>query len=135
MPDSFMRQWELLFRKANADLKLATYALAIEDNELDMEIVFFHLQQAAEKYLKALLSFNGIHFEKVHDIQRLIDVCITNSIELPAYTGSFVELNPFAVEGRYALIADDMADARKYIDLLNDLKDYVGRILTPGFGK
>ena len=65
MPDSMLRQYELFFRKGSADLKLATYALAIEDNELDMEIIFFHLQQAAEKYLKTLLSFNGIHFEKV----------------------------------------------------------------------
>lgn len=132
MPDSMLRQYELFFRKGNADLKLATYALAIEDNELDMEIVFFHLQQAAEKYLKSLISFHGIHFEKVHDIQRLIDVCITNSIELPEYTGSFVELNPFAVEGRYAIIADDMADAQKYVDLLNELKRFVERILTSG---
>jgi len=39
-----------------------------EDEEIDMEAIYFHLQQASEKYIKSLLSFNKIHFEKIHDI-------------------------------------------------------------------
>jgi len=42
-----------------------------EDEEIDMEAIYFHLQQASEKYIKSLLSFNKIHFEKIHDIRTL----------------------------------------------------------------
>ena len=125
MPASFPRQYELMYQKGTSDLALATYALAIDDTEIDVEIIFFHLQQAAEKFLKAMLSFHGVHYEKIHDIRRLIELCQTNSIELPNLTEKLVDLNPFAVEGRYAVIADDMYDAQIFIDLLRNIKGYV----------
>jgi len=125
MPASFLRQYELMYQKATSDLALATHALAIDDNEIDIEIIFFHLQQAAEKYLKTLLSFHGVHYEKIHDIHRLIEICQVNSIELPNQTERLVDLNPFAVEGRYAVIADDLYDAQVFIDLLRIMKKYV----------
>jgi HEPN domain-containing protein len=130
MPVELLSMPELLCRKANADLKLAIYALTIEDEELDLEIIFFHLQQAAEKYMKSLLSSAGVHFEKVHDIRRLLDLCNSNGILLPPYSERFVELNPFAVEGRYALIVDDMDDAQQHIDLLKLLRIHVESVLT-----
>lgn len=125
MPAKFPRQHELMYQKATSDLALATYALAIDDAEIDVEIIFFHLQQAAEKYLKALLSFHGIHYEKIHDIRRLIEICQANSIELPNQTEKLVDLNPFAVEGRYAVIADDLYDTQIFIDRLREMKAYV----------
>lgn len=125
MPASFPRQHELMYQKATSDLALATHALAIDDDEIDIEIIFFHLQQAAEKYLKALLSFQGVHYEKIHDIRRLIALCQINVIELPDQTERLVDLNPFAVEGRYAVVADDMYDAQVFIDLLRKMKNHV----------
>jgi HEPN domain-containing protein len=122
---SFPRQYELMYQKGTSDLALAIHALSINDVEIDVEIIFFHLQQAAEKYLKALLSFHGVHYEKIHDIRRLIELCLSNSIELPNQAEVLVDLNPFAVEGRYAVIADDMYDAQVFIDLLRQLKCYV----------
>lgn len=125
MPDKFLHQYEIMLTKANADLKLAIYALKLDDAEIDMDIIFFHLQQAAEKYLKALLSFKGIHYEEVHDIGRLLGLCQANGIMVPEYAGQLVELNPYAVEGRYAVIADEMEDAGKYIALLENLRTYI----------
>lgn len=125
MPASFVRQYELMYQKATSDLALATHALAIDDDEIDIEIIFFHLQRAAEKYLKALLSFHDVHYEKIHDIRRLIEICQGYSIELPNQTERLVDLNPFAVEGRYAVIADDLYDAQVFIDLLRIMKSYV----------
>ena len=125
MPASFPHQYELMYQKATSDLALAIHALAIDDAEIDVEIIFFHLQQAAEKYLKALLSFHGVHYEKIHDIRRLIELCQDNSIELPDQTEKLVDLNPFAVEGRYAVVADDLCDAQVFIDLLRKMKGYV----------
>ncbi len=129
MPANFIRQYELMFQKGTSDLALATHVLTIDDSEIDVEIIFFHLQQAAEKYIKALLSFHDVHYDKIHDIRRLIELCQANSIELPDQVEELVNLNPFAVEGRYAVIAEDVYDAQIFIDLLRTLKGYVANII------
>jgi HEPN domain-containing protein len=108
------------------------HVLALVDKPIDAEIIFYHLQQAAEKYLKALICYNGIHFEKVHDIDKLISVCRSNSIDIPDYIYAFIELNPYAVEGRYAVISDDMDNAEVYAKLLVQLREFVSGTLSGG---
>ena len=41
------------------------------------EIVCFHCQQAAEKYLKAYLVKHQVEFQKTHNIMSLINLCST----------------------------------------------------------
>jgi len=132
MPDKFPHQYEILFKKADGDLALVLHVLALEDKPIDIEIIFFHLQQAVEKYLKALICYNGVHFEKVHDIDKLISVCRSNSIDFPDYINVFIELNPYAVEGRYAVMSDDMDDAEGYANLLVQLREFVSSTLSSG---
>ncbi len=129
MPGKFLHQYEIMFNKATADLTLSFYALALEDKAIDMDIIFFHLQHAAEKYLKCLLSFHGVHYEKIHDIKRLLGLCLSNEVVVPAYVEKLVELNPYAVEGRYAVVADDMAEADVYVELLNKFKLFVAGVI------
>jgi HEPN domain-containing protein len=130
MPGEFLHQYELFLRKAHADLRSAEILFKADDVEIDLSIVLFHLQQAAEKYLKALISHHGTHFEKIHDLRRLIDLCHECGIAIPDYTEDFVELNPFAVEGRYALLHDDMADAEQFIGLLKEFEIFVSTCLS-----
>jgi len=132
MQGKFPHQYEILFKKADADLALVVHVLALEDKPIDVDIIFFHLQQAVEKYLKALICYNGVHFEKVHDIDKIINVCRSNSIEVPEYIDVFIELNPYAVEGRYAVLSDDMDDAEGYVKLLSRLSVYVSDVLNGG---
>jgi len=40
-----------------------------------LDTACFHAQQAAEKYLKAFLCFNGISFPKTHAIEELLSLC------------------------------------------------------------
>jgi len=47
---------------------------------------------------------------------------------LPDFVEIFVELNPYAVEGRYAVIADDMDDAARYANFLKQLKLHVENV-------
>ena len=129
MSNKFLPQYSIFFNKANTDLKVAEYLLNSEDEEIDMEVIYFHLQQASEKYIKALLSFNKIHFEKIHDIKKLLSLSDDNAVKLPKYTERLVDLNPFAVEGRYGLIVEDMHDANEYIVLLKKLRNFVGKKL------
>ncbi len=67
---SFLKYHEILLQKAAVDLNSAAVLYAEfqkENSVLDLEVIFFHLQQAAEKCLKALLAFNKIYYPKVHD--------------------------------------------------------------------
>jgi len=66
----YLRQYEILYNKAKTDLLAAQILLdqfKKSETDLDLEIIFFHLQQCAEKLLKALLSKNGIDYPKTHD--------------------------------------------------------------------
>lgn len=59
----------------------------------------FHMQQCAEKLLKALLIKKNVYFERRHDLSYLIR--LANDTELLSYSRLLNELNPFAVEIRY----------------------------------
>jgi HEPN domain-containing protein len=120
----FLRQYEILFRKARTDLKAARNLLEdLEngDDELDLESVMFHLQQSAEKVLKSYLAFKKLHFTKTHDIQQLLVAAKEIGIALPENTECLIELNSYAVEDRYAVVHDDLSDADKYIKVLIEL--------------
>jgi len=65
---SVVRAW---VQKAEIDLKTAVLVLQAGE-EGPAEAGAFHAQQCAEKYLKALLSWEGIDFPKTHDIGQLI---------------------------------------------------------------
>jgi len=107
----FLKQYEVLFKKAKTDLKAAKILLkSFEDGdeELDLETVMFHLQQCAEKLLKALLSYNGVHFSKTHDIEKLLNEIRKNKIEILNEIEELIDLSEYSVEGRYAVIYDDL---------------------------
>lgn len=132
MTGNFPHQYEIFLKKADADLALVQLALALEDKQIDLDIIFFHLQQATEKYLKTLICFNGIHFEKIHDINKLIGICRSNLIDLPDYIDVFIELNPYAVDGRYAVIADDMDEAEGYAKFISQFSEFVSHAISSG---
>jgi HEPN domain-containing protein len=125
MADKFPKQYGILLQKAKADIAIAFRALDAGDNDIDNATILFHFQQAVEKLLKALLSINQIHFEKIHDIALLIDLCKTNKIQLPDYLGDFSELNVYAVIGRYDIMDDAENDPRKYREKLIEFKKFV----------
>jgi len=62
----FTRQW---LEKAERDYKTSGHLLSVEG--MYLEAVAFHAQQAAEKYLKALLVWHQAEFPKTHDINLL----------------------------------------------------------------
>jgi len=115
---------DLFFYKSNSDLNSAKFLLkAIESSEvdIDLETVMFHLQQSAEKLLKSILSHNRIKFLKTHDIEELINMCIEKKINLVQNVQYLINLTAYAVEGRYAIIHDDLNDIYTNINILNTL--------------
>lgn len=65
------------------------------------EIIGFHAQQAAEKFLKAVLSHKNIAHRKTHDLTELIDQAKDNGIACPPELEELRSLNPYAVEYFY----------------------------------
>ena len=63
-----IRQW---VEKAENDLKNATHTLKL-GRDCPTDTVCFHAQQCVEKYLKALLVFEGKDVSKTHHISELM---------------------------------------------------------------
>jgi len=91
-----VRGW---LEKARRDLTIAKKEL--DSKEPFTDIVCFHSQQAAEKYLKAYLLWEVIEFPRTHTLE---DLVLLAGQKYPAFSGlkdSVAALTPYAVEARY----------------------------------
>lgn len=128
----YLNQYEILFNKAKADF-IAAKVLFDKFNEgnseLDLEIVCFHLQQSAEKLMKAVLSKNEIYYPKIHDLETLLSLLENHHIDLNTDRILLSELNDFAVEGRYALMHDDLENFQCTFNVINDMITLVHKMI------
>ncbi len=90
------REWLL---KAEADMELVEHLLA--EGAVFPNAITFHCQQAAEKYLKALLTWWEIEFPKTHVLAKLIALIETRDATAAAAMLDAVSLTPYGVELRY----------------------------------
>ena len=90
------REW---VRKAEGDVR-ATERLIGGTPPLRDQLCF-HCQQAAEKYLKALLEELGLFIPKTHDLEDLLDLLLPRHPGLRQLRRSLRPLTPFAVAIRY----------------------------------
>jgi len=115
---------DMFLYKAIVDLNSGKYLLDAfnEDKiEIDIEKIYFELQQCAEKLLKSILSKYSIEFPKTHDIEQLIECCLDNNINLIKNIDTLIELSDYAVEGRYSIIHDDINEADIYIQIIEEI--------------
>lgn len=84
--------------KAESDLKAVDLLLFAENAPYD--VVYFHTQQAAEKYLKAALTGLGIPFPKSHDLAVLVGLFPKDSTVSQELV-DLSELSDAAVSVRY----------------------------------
>ena len=91
-----IRQW---IAKADVDYRTAEWLL--EAPEPIRESIAFHCQQAAEKYIKALLVSLRVEFPKTHDLDELLDLLATVRPLVAADLEGIRFLNPFGVQIRY----------------------------------
>jgi HEPN domain-containing protein len=73
---------EVWFAKAEADLQAAELLLNTTNPLLD--IVCYHAQQCAEKYLKGYLVARSVPFKFVHELAYLTRLCIEQELEFSA---------------------------------------------------
>jgi HEPN domain-containing protein len=122
--DNIQNSSDMFLYKAIIDLNSGKYLLEAFNNnevEIDIEKIYFELQQSAEKLLKSLLSNSAIDFPKSHDLEQIIELCENHNIMLVENIEYLIELNDYAVEGRYSMIHDDINEADRYIDVLEKL--------------
>ena len=95
-PSELTRVWLL---KAHGDLHTAIQIGGLSDGHLDAGI--YHCQQAAEKALKGYLVFREIPFEKIHDLEKIIQQAIPVEPGFQTFTLLAATLTPYAVAYRY----------------------------------
>jgi HEPN domain-containing protein len=72
--------------------------------------VGFHVQQAVEKALKAVLALEGVEFPYSHDLDGLIELCQKNGIEVPDDLSGVGRLSLFGVMLRYGTSSETRLD-------------------------
>jgi len=95
--NDLIKKW---YKTAIADFNAAE-TLDKHMNPKPLEIIGFHCQQAAEKLLKGFLASNSIEPPKIHDIQRLCEMCMEINGDFEKMKAVCEELNPYSVQTRY----------------------------------
>lgn len=65
------------------------------------DLACFHCQQAAEKYLKALLQEKGVPVPKIHELESLLDLLLPHNATLAPLRRILQSLTQYAVDYRY----------------------------------
>ena len=114
------REW---LDKAESDYRAAVHLLAAPDPEFN--IVCFHAQQCAEKYLKALLQEREVASPRTHDLEVLARL---SRPVLPAVAppdADLAWLSSYAVDIRYPGANAGQAEAERAIALAGDVRALV----------
>lgn len=116
------RDW---IEKAEAD-HLAAVDLAQRRKLPLHDMVCFHCQQSAEKYLKARLEEAGIHFPKTHDLEAILTLALTVELLWSALLPAARRLKPFGVLIRYPGNDASKAQARRAITDAKAIREKFG---------
>ena len=120
--DEILQQW---LSKGKDDLIVAEYLSAMHHPTPD-EIICFHCQQSAEKYLKAYVFLQDIEPEKTHDLKDILDVCIEYDTSFSTLLSKAYILTRYGVLPRYPnnlrITTEDMKTAIQYA---KDVQEFV----------
>ncbi|MDR0568760.1 MAG: HEPN domain-containing protein [Spirochaetaceae bacterium] len=114
------REW---FYFADADLDSAKILNAAYCRH--REIICYHCQQSAEKYLKGFLCYNGLTPPKIHTLEILCALCSNFNVIFNNIAKECAYLSPFAVHARYPFemsITD--ANTEKALKIAETIRDF-----------
>lgn len=107
-----------LLDRARDDAEAVRATLDVE--RVTAAVVGFHAQQAVEKSLKAVLASIDVEFPFTHDVEGLIELCVSSGCDVPALlVDSGGLLTPYAVRHRYGAEPPSLVD-RETARLLAD---------------
>ena len=114
--------------KAEADYKAAV-ALNRRRKEPLPDIVCYHCQQSAEKYLKAYLIAQGGAPPRIHDLVQLLNLAALHDATFAAKLILTQALNPYGVMIRYPGMSASEAEARDAVRTMRRLRAFLRRKL------
>jgi len=118
------KEW---IQKAEEDYRVAVRELKAKPPALNS--VCSHTQQCIEKYLKAVLQENNISFQKIHDLDILVELLKGILPELERFRENLVKLNVYAVEVRYPGFNPLEKDAREAVSIMKKVRSFIRKFL------
>ena len=115
----------LMLDMASKDLRAIRGML--DAGTFDDEIFGFHAQQAVEKAFKAWLSFVGITYPRIHDLEELLALLRDHGESVPHNFQDLVDLNDFAVQFRYTAF-ESFEDRLDRPSLIQQVAEAVGHV-------
>jgi HEPN domain-containing protein len=119
--EDYLKEW---IDKADHDLGSAKLIFLHHPDYFDS--IAFHCQQAVEKYIKAMLVFYGIEFQRSHNLVYLLDL-LTKKIEIAEdrYDKAIL-LNGFSVQIRYPekTIYLSKEELESSLDIAQDFRNF-----------
>lgn len=110
------------FQYANTDFEAANFLQTMRP--MPLEIICYHCQQSAEKYLKGFIALNGGVVQKTHDLVALNKVCSGYSANFQEIVEECINLTDFGVQARYPfhmeITEEDMLLALKSAKVIKD---------------
>lgn len=100
------------------------------DPEAPDEIVLFHAQQAAEKFIKSVLTMRGVVFRRTHDLVELASLATQNDLTMPVDAELLVRLGPYAVEFRYLSVLTPEVSRSEAGAMIETLLEWTQREIT-----
>lgn len=124
---------ERWYRKAERDLAAAEHLLKPRHPPVLAEIVAFHAQQAAEKWLKGWLESRGMRAPRTHDLDRLVNRASRLEPTFQNLMKAAAGLSDYAVTPRYpgATPEPTEADAVRAVENARAVRDFVERLRPP----
>lgn len=121
-------KWHILLRKAKADLNAAT--ILYRENGISKEVVMFHLEQAVEKLIKAVLDKNNINYAEIENLFELIKLSQERFDFDNEQLNLLGELNEYRFE-EYSekFEINDAENIDKYFDFISEVEKRALEIL------
>lgn len=119
---SIIEEW---INKADEDFKFAKASL---DEGLEFYApICLHFHQAAEKYLKAYIVAKELPFPKIHDLEKLLQLCTQKDSEFNKLEEFAKILNPFYIGTRYPdiILPVDKNIAEKALQAAEEIASFV----------
>ena len=125
-----LEPWAVLLAKAAQDEYVVDTLIDLADSP--DEVLGFHLQQAAEKILKAALLSLNVEYRFTHNLGELVFLIKKSGCTIPADLDEIRELTPYATEWRYDFIPDEGSetlDRKKARDVVARLRIWVEALI------
>ena len=110
--------------KADADLSTARREFRARKNP-NYDAVCFHAQQAAEKYLKAVLQESGYPIPRLHSLLELLSLVLKIDASFTSLQADLQIMEGYAVQFRYPGLSADKDEAKAALRAAEKVIDFL----------